>query len=306
MLQEIILAPFRGFCAGVDRAIFAVEECLQRFGKVYVNHQIVHNTHVVRDLEAKGAIFVDNIADVPSGSYLVFSAHGVSPQLKERAQDFHLLPIDATCPLVTKVHIEAMDFYKRGFEIIFIGHKNHQETLGTVGYAPMVIVESVHDVDELIISNKNIVYLTQTTLSLDDTKEIVEALKNKFPHIQSPKVEDICYATQNRQDSVKALAKECQLILVVGSQNSSNSNRLVETAKKYSVHSYLIEDASEIQFDWFNNVTTLGLTSGASVPDFLVQEVLVSLQKKYGVVTVRNIERVDERIEFALPREISS
>jgi len=304
MLQKIILAPFRGFCAGVDRAIFAVEECLQRFGTVYVYHQIVHNTHVVKDLEKKGAVFVESVEDVPSGSYLVFSAHGVSPQVKSSAGNFKLLPIDATCPLVTKVHIEAQDFHRRGFTLLLIGHENHQETLGTMGYAPMTLVQTVDDVEKLHINNSNIVYLTQTTLSLDDTKEIVDALKKKFPNIQSPKVDDICYATQNRQDSVQELASECQLILVVGSANSSNSNRLVETAKRFGIQSFLIEDKTKINFDWFENVGTVGLTSGASVPEFLVRDVIVEIQKKFGNVSVSNLERVDEKIEFALPREL--
>jgi 4-hydroxy-3-methylbut-2-enyl diphosphate reductase len=305
MLQKIILAPFRGFCAGVDRAIFAVEECLQRFGTVYVYHQIVHNTHVVKDLESKGAVFVERVEEVPNGSYLVFSAHGVSPQVKSNANNFKLLPIDATCPLVTKVHIEAQDFFRKGFTIILIGHENHQETLGTMGYAPMTLVQTVEDVEKLKIENEKIVYLTQTTLSLDDTKEIVEALKKKFPNIQSPKVDDICYATQNRQDSVKELAEVCQLILVVGSHNSSNSNRLVETAKRFGVRSYLIEDKSKIKFDWFENVESVGLTSGASVPEFLVRDVIEEIRNRFRKISISNLERIDEKIEFALPRELN-
>ncbi|MBS4028422.1 MAG: 4-hydroxy-3-methylbut-2-enyl diphosphate reductase [Ignavibacteriales bacterium] len=305
MLQEIILSPFRGFCAGVDRAIFAVEECIERFGTVYVNHQIVHNTHVVRDLESKGAVFIEDIAEVPTGSYLIFSAHGVSPQLKEQSRNFKLLPIDATCPLVTKVHIEAQDYFRKGYSLILIGHAGHQETLGTMGYAPMTLVQTVEDVEKLEMHNGKIVYLTQTTLSLDDTKDIVFALKKKFSNIESPKVEDICYATQNRQDSVKELAERCQLILVVGSQNSSNSKRLVETAKRFGIPSYLIEDESEINFDWLENVTTLGLTSGASVPEFLVKNVLNAITSCFGNISVHNLERIDEKIEFALPRELN-
>jgi len=305
VLQKIILAPFRGFCAGVDRAIFAVEECLQRFGTVYVYHQIVHNTHVVKDLENKGAVFVERVEDVPNGSYLVFSAHGVSPLVKSNANNFKLLPIDATCPLVTKVHIEAQDFFRKGYTIILIGHENHQETLGTMGYAQMTLVQTVNDVEKLQINDGKIVYLTQTTLSLDDTKEIVEALKKKFPAIESPKVDDICYATQNRQDSVKELADECQLILVVGSANSSNSNRLVETSKRFGIQSFLIEDKTKINFDWFENVKTVGLTSGASVPEFLVRDVIDEVIKQFGNIGIENLERVDEKIEFALPRELN-
>jgi len=225
--------------------------------------------------------------------------------LKEQSRNFKLLPIDATCPLVTKVHIEAQDYFRKGYSLILIGHAGHQETLGTMGYAPMTLVQTVEDVEKLEMHNGKIVYLTQTTLSLDDTKDIVFALKKKFSNIESPKVEDICYATQNRQDSVKELAERCQLILVVGSQNSSNSKRLVETAKRFGIPSYLIEDESEINFDWLENVTTLGLTSGASVPEFLVKNVLNAITSCFGNISVHNLERIDEKIEFALPRELN-
>ncbi len=304
MLKKIILAPYRGFCAGVDRAILVVEECLKKFGRVYVNHQIVHNTFVVSDLEKKGAVFIDDIESVPEHSILIYSAHGVSPQLKSKTKNLNLIPIDATCPLVTKVHIEAIDFYRRGYSIVFIGHRNHQEAIGTIGYSPMYLVEDKTDIENLKIDNDKIVYLTQTTLSIDDTKNVVASLKEKFPNIESPKKEDICYATQNRQDSVKELAKTCQLILVVGSKNSSNSKRLVETSKSYGVNSFLIDDKSQINFNWFQSVETIGITSGASVPEFLVQEVVNEICSHFGKIEIENVERANEGIEFILPKEL--
>lgn len=298
MVKKILLANPRGFCAGAERAINVVEKALEIYGKpVYIRHQIVHNEYVVKSLENKGAITVEKLSEVPKGGVVVFSAHGVAPSVKTEAREMGLKTIDATCPLVAKVHLEAQRFAKEGYSIILIGHKGHQEVIGTMAYAEMELVGSVEDVAKLKKVDK-IAYLTQTTLSMDDAKEIIDALKKKMPHIVSPAKEDICYATQNRQNIVKELAKEADVILVVGSETSSNSKRLVETAKKCGVKSYLVPDKSAIKKEKLSGV--IGITSGASVPEIFVQEIV-----DYLDVPVMNIGFVKEDIHFKLPKELS-
>ncbi|HLC65174.1 MAG TPA: 4-hydroxy-3-methylbut-2-enyl diphosphate reductase [Candidatus Nanoarchaeia archaeon] len=305
MLKRIILASPRGFCAGVERAISTVEKALEIYGKpVYVRHQIVHNQYVVSELEKRGAIFIEDFSEVPEGSNLILSAHGSRPDVMAEAKEKNLKVIDAVCPLVTKVHLEAVRYAREGYSIILIGHKNHQEVIGTMGYAPVELVGSVEDVKKLNIRNEKIAYVTQTTLSLDDTKEIVEALKEKYPNIASPPKEDICYATTNRQNAVKELAGIVDLVLVVGSPNSSNSNRLVETAKRHGVNSYLIPDERALNYGWLANISAVGITSGASVPEELTQIIVRALTGKFPSATLESLELIKENIHFPLPREI--
>ncbi|MBC8500958.1 MAG: 4-hydroxy-3-methylbut-2-enyl diphosphate reductase [DPANN group archaeon] len=305
MVKKIFLATPRGFCAGVDRAIEIVEKSLELYGKpVYVRHKIVHNEYVVKSLEDKGVVFVEELDEVPDESVVIFSAHGITPEIREDTEKMGLKAIDATCPLVTKVHLEAEKYDKEGYLIILIGHKGHQEVIGTMGYAKMNLIESQEDVNNLNIENPDkVVYLTQTTLSIDDTEEIVKALKKKFPSIV-PK-DDICYATQNRQNSVKELSKHCDYILVVGSKESSNSNRLVETARRLNIQSKLIPDKSYLDnHDLLANIETLGITSGASVPEILVEEVIQHIQEQFGQPPVETLEYLVENTNFSLPKEL--
>lgn len=305
--MKILLANPRGFCAGVNMAVEVVERVLQLMGPpVYVYHEIVHNRHVVERFTRQGAIFVNTVDEVPPGATLVFSAHGVSPEVRKRADDRKLIQVDATCPLVTKVHMEAIRYAKQKFTIILIGHADHDEVVGTVGEAPdaIIIVENTEDVAQLNIPvDHRIVYLTQTTLSLDDAEVIIAALRKKYPRVQSPPKEDICYATTNRQSAVKQLAPECDLVLVVGSQNSSNSKRLVEIAENRGVKAYLVDDVSHINHDWFFEVDTLMLTAGASAPEDLVQAIIDTLQQHYGA-TVEERHVTDEDVHFELPSSL--
>ncbi|MBC8494814.1 4-hydroxy-3-methylbut-2-enyl diphosphate reductase [archaeon] len=305
-MKKIILASPRGFCGGVSRAVDIVERTIDLFGSpVYVNHEIVHNEFVVNDLKGDGAVFVDSLDEVPEKATLIFSAHGVPPTLVKEAKKKDLKIIDATCPLVTKVHLEAIRFHKQGYSIVLIGKKNHQEVIGTMGEAPMQLVGKVEDVKKLKIPNPDkVAYIMQTTLSVDETKEIVRALKDKFPKIISPEKDDICYATQNRQNAVKELTKKADLILVVGSHNSSNSNRLAETAKQQGVKSYLIPDKAAIKDEWFENVKAVGITSGASVPEVLVKEVVLYLEGKFEGSLIEQIKFTEENVKFPIPREL--
>ena len=306
--QRLILARPRGFCAGVERAIEIVEIALKIHPPpVYVFHEIVHNTHVVKDLGARGAIFVDKVSDVPDGAVLVFSAHGVSPEIREQAQTKHLKLIDATCPLVTKVHMEAILFAKQGKTIILVGHEGHDEVVGTMGEAPerIALVDTPEDVERLEVEDPDqVAVITQTTLSLDDTKDTIAAIKKKFPKVVFPPKEDICYATTNRQIAVKEIAKGAELILVIGSENSSNSKRLQEVSKDKGVRAYLIDDVSKIKPEWFQGVETVGITAGASAPEHLVREVLEYF-RKLGVSEVQEVEAIHESVKFGLPPELS-
>lgn len=305
MTGKIVLASPRGFCAGVERAIDVVEEALAKYGKpVYVKHQIVHNSHVIDDLSQKGAVFVESVDDVPNGSVVIFSAHGVPPSAHAEAAARNLRIIDATCPLVAKVHLEAKRYSREGYSILLVGHRGHVEVIGTSGEAPEVtqLVETVEDANKVIVPNPDkVVCLTQTTLSVDDTRKIVEALKARFPRLVFPPKEDICYATQNRQNAVKELAKGVGLVIVVGSKNSSNSNRLVEVARDLGVKAYLVNEFSEIDPVWLDNVDSVGITSGASVPDYLVQEVIKRL-KESGISEVAELSVLKENTKFSLPR----
>ncbi|HLC56672.1 MAG TPA: 4-hydroxy-3-methylbut-2-enyl diphosphate reductase [Candidatus Nanoarchaeia archaeon] len=306
-INKIILAKPRGFCAGVERAIDVVEECLEIFGKpVYVKHEIVHNKHVVDRLTQKGAITVDSIEEIPSGAIAVFSAHGSPPEHFIKAKERGIKIIDATCPLVTRVHIEVHMFTKKDYKIIYIGHKGHAETIGVLGELPgkMFFVENIEDVNNLNIENPDkLVYLTQTTLSVDETKNIIEALKKRYTQIKDPPGKDICYATTNRQSAVKELAKYCDLILIVGSKNSSNSKRLVETAKNANVNAFLIDDLKEINQNWLENISVLGISSGASVPDYLVQEVVEYFVKQGAKKEELNV--LEENMIFQKPRDLN-
>jgi 4-hydroxy-3-methylbut-2-enyl diphosphate reductase len=304
----LLLQP-RGFCAGVIRAIEVVELALQRLGQpVYVRKEIVHNRHVVEDLAARGAVFVESLDEVPSGAVVIFSAHGVSPSVRQAAGDRGLHVIDATCPLVTKVHLEVIRYARENYTIVLIGHRDHDEVIGTLGEAPEAIrvISSVEEVDTLEVDDpERIVYLTQTTLGIDDTREIVTKLKGRFPAIQGPPAQDICYATENRQAAVKLVAREADAILVVGAENSSNSNRLVEVARRTGTVAYLISCAADIQPQWLNGRRNLGITAGASTPDFLVEEVVDRL-KSWGFTSIREIEWTQEDVRFALPAELTS
>lgn len=305
---RVLLASPRGFCAGVDRAIEIVERAIDRFGApVYVRHEIVHNQHVVDDLRAKGAKFVDEPSEAPEGAHIIYSAHGVSPAVRDQAASNSLNAIDATCPLVTKVHNEVKRMVREGYEIVMIGHEGHVEVEGTMGQAPdrMVLVETVGDVEQLEFDNpERLGCVTQTTLSVDDTREIMMALKRRFPQVVLPKRDDICYATQNRQDAVKDLAQSTELVLVVGAPTSSNSNRLVEVAAKHGALSYLIQDAGQIDPAWLSGVSCVGITAGASSPEFLVQQVIECLGKLAGKIDVGSLEQVDEGVTFKMPAEL--
>ena len=308
MDKEILLAQPRGFCAGVDRAIEIVERALAQFGApVYVRHEIVHNAYVVSDLRAKGAIFIEDLADVPAGSHLVFSAHGVSRAVKTEAESRGLKVFDATCPLVTKVHVEVGKMRDEGREIIMIGHQGHPEVEGTMGQSEggMYLVETVADVQTLQVSHPDrLAYVSQTTLSVDDTAEIITALKARFPNIAEPKKGDICYATTNRQQAVKFMAPQVDLVIVVGSPSSSNSNRLREVAQKNGVTSYMVDHASQIDPAWVEGKQRIGVTAGASAPEILVEEVVAKL-KSLGVSSVRELDGVEEHVTFPLPKGLN-
>jgi 4-hydroxy-3-methylbut-2-enyl diphosphate reductase len=303
--KQILLLKPRGFCAGVVRAIDVVKIALGVYGApIYVRKEIVHNRHVVSELRDAGAIFVDELHEVPAGARVIFSAHGVSPAVREEAKARQLQVIDATCPLVTKVHLEAIKFARDGYTIVLIGHKDHDEVTGTLGEAPRstVLVESEEDVDRLIVSNpKKVAYITQTTLSLDETKGIVARLRERFPEIKGPAAQDICYATENRQVAVRAVAQQCEALLVVGSQNSSNSRRLVEVCVQAGVPAYLVDDHSELQPEWMDHVRTVAVTAGASAPEHLVQELIDHLRERYGFGTTDEVELKEEDVRFSLP-----
>ncbi|HWP83719.1 MAG TPA: 4-hydroxy-3-methylbut-2-enyl diphosphate reductase [Terriglobia bacterium] len=305
--RKILLLKPRGFCAGVVRAIDIVNLALEYCGPpIYVHKEIVHNTRVVADLSAKGAIFVDSVEEVPERAWVVYSAHGVSPLVRQKARSRHLRVIDATCPLVTKVHLEAVRFAKMGYSILLIGHKDHDEVIGTIGEAPSQtwLVSSEQEVAALQVPNPDkVAYLTQTTLSLDEAAGIIAALKRRFPAIVGPPAQDICYATENRQSAVKAAAPRCDLLLVVGSENSSNSNRLVEVARNAGMASYLIEDERAIQPQWLEQVRTVGVTAGASAPERLVSQVIQFLRRA-GFTELEEVETIAEDVRFALPPEL--
>ncbi len=307
MVKRILLASPRGYCAGVERAVDTVERALDMWGApVYVRKQIVHNLHVVRDLEERGAIFVESETDVPEGATVVFSAHGVAPSVHKNSETLNLKTIDATCPLVTKVHAEARHYAKRGYTVVLIGHEGHEEVEGTMGEAPeaIVLVESPEDAETVDLAHaEKLSYITQTTLSVDETNEVIEVLRRRFPWIEAPKKEDICYATTNRQRAVKAMLKEIQLLLVIGSRNSSNSNRLVEVARAAGVASHLIDDETEIDEAWLEGVETLGVTSGASAPERLVDRVIGWFRER-GVTDVEPFTDETEDVTFKLPVEI--
>jgi 4-hydroxy-3-methylbut-2-enyl diphosphate reductase len=306
--KRVLLAAPRGYCAGVDRAVVAVEKALERYGApVYVRKQIVHNIHVVTELEAKGAVFVEEVDEVPSGAHVVFSAHGVSPAVVDAASDRGLLAIDATCPLVTKVHREAVRFARDDFEILLIGHEGHEEVEGTAGEAPehVTIVNSPEEADTVEVKDPSkVVWLSQTTLSVDETMETVNRLRLRFPELQNPPSDDICYATQNRQVAIKKVAVDAELVIVVGSSNSSNSVRLVEVALEYGAKAaYRVDYADEIKQEWLDGVATVGVTSGASVPEVLVREVLETLAAA-GYGDVEEIRTAEEDLMFSLPKEL--
>ena len=312
--MKISLANPRGFCAGVDRAIEIVNRAIELFGApIYVKHEVVHNRFVVNDLKDKGAIFVEELDEIPNGDNIViFSAHGVSQKVRRVAKQRGFKVYDATCPLVTKVHMEVMRYCKNDYNLILIGHEGHPEVEGTIGQwdcehgtGSVYIVESLEDVVKLRINDKHkLAYVTQTTLSLDDTAEIISELKIKYPHIQGPKHDDICYATQNRQIAVKDLAQECQLVLVVGSVNSSNSNRLLELAQRQGVESYLIDDADCIDIEWLKNISSIGVTAGASAPEKLVKDVMDFLSAQTDKVEILELYGEPEHMIFALPKEL--
>jgi len=305
--KRVILLRPRGFCAGVVRAIDVVKIALDLYGSpIYVRKEIVHNRHVVNELREQGAIFVDELQQVPQGSRVIFSAHGVSPAVRQQAKERSLQVVDATCPLVTKVHIEAVRFARQNSTILLIGHRDHEEIDGTFGEAPKntIIVETEADAEAVQVPDpERVTFLTQTTLSLDETRGIIEILKRRFPRISGPKSQDICYATENRKLAVKAVAPLCQLLLVVGSQNSSNSKRLVEVCKKSSVPAHLLDDCSFLQDAWFVGVDTVSVTAGASAPEHLVQELIEALQSR-GYSNLEELDIVDEDVRFQLPQEL--
>src|SRR6478672_4039241 len=307
MVTRVLLASPRGYCAGVERAVETVERALEHYGApVYVRKQIVHNIHVVRDLEARGAIFVEEETDVPRGATVVYSAHGVAPSVHRASRELAHDVIDATCPLVTKVHVQARRYAADGYTVLLIGHEGHEEVVGTMGEAPdsIVLVESIEDAERLTFpAGARLAYVTQTTLSVDETGEIITALRRRFPDIHAPKKEDICYATSNRQWAVKEMLGEIQLLLVIGSRNSSNSNRLVEVARANGVASYLIDDETEIDEAWVDGIDVVGVTSGASAPEKLVERVCDWFRAR-GVVDIQPYRLVDEDVEFRLPVEL--
>jgi 4-hydroxy-3-methylbut-2-enyl diphosphate reductase len=307
--KKVLLLTPRGFCAGVVRAIDVVRIALELYGApIYVRKEIVHNRHVVDDLRGRGAIFVEELAEVPEGARVIFSAHGVSPAVRAEARERGLEVIDATCPLVTKVHLEARRFALQGCTIVLIGHTDHDEVVGTLGEAPQctVLVSNAGDVDRLSVADPaRVAFLTQTTLSLDETGEIVARLRARFPAIQGPPAQDICYATENRQQAVKAVAPTADLLLVVGSKNSSNSRRLVEVCGKIGVPAYLIDDAGEVKADWLEGISTVAVTAGASAPENLVQELIGALRRR-GFSGVEQVEVKDEDVRFSLPPELAA
>jgi 4-hydroxy-3-methylbut-2-en-1-yl diphosphate reductase len=303
-VKEVLLAEPRGFCAGVDRAIEIVERALAKFGApIYVRHEIVHNTYVVNDLKAKGAIFIEELADVPPGATLVFSAHGVSQAVRREAKQRGFSVFDATCPLVTKVHVEVAKLHKQGYDFIMIGHKGHPEVEGTMGQLNegIYLVEDVADVQTVQVAQTDkLAVVTQTTLSVDDAAEILVAVKQRFPSVREPKQQDICYATQNRQDAVKVLAPQVDVVIVVGSPTSSNSNRLRELAQRLGASAYMVDTPDDLQALWFEGKQRVGLTAGASAPDILVRQVIERL-RALGAVTVRKLPGVQETVNFPLP-----
>ena len=308
--MKIILANPRGFCAGVDRAISIVELALEIHGApIYVRHEVVHNRFVVNGLRERGAIFVEELSEVPDGAIVIFSAHGVSQAVRQEAKDRNLKVFDATCPLVTKVHMQVARASKKGTKAILIGHKGHPEVEGTMGQygnqeGGIYLIESIEDIANLpVAQNDDLTFMTQTTLSLDDTAETISALKEKYPAIQGPHKNDICYATTNRQQAVRELAKQSDLVVVVGSKNSSNSNRLAELASRMGVASKLIDDPNDIQPDWFNGVQTIGVTAGASAPEELVQSVIARM-KQFGVTDVEELQGLEENMFFEVPKEL--
>jgi 4-hydroxy-3-methylbut-2-enyl diphosphate reductase len=305
--MQILLANPRGFCAGVDRAIEIVERALALHGApIYVRHEVVHNKFVVEGLKAKGAIFIEELKDVPPGSILIFSAHGVPQSVRQEAEARNLTVFDATCPLVTKVHLQVSRLRGQHKEIVMIGHKGHPEVEGTMGQAEggMYLVESPADVEKLQVADEqNLAYVTQTTLSVDDASTIIAALKARFPSISGPKKDDICYATQNRQDAVKLLAQQCDLVIVVGSPNSSNSNRLREVARNIGVTAYLVDNASEVQAEWLQGKHNIGISAGASAPEVLVTEVIARLQK-LGAGEVKELDGIEENVVFPIPKAL--
>jgi 4-hydroxy-3-methylbut-2-enyl diphosphate reductase len=308
-VERVLLAAPRGYCAGVDRAVETVERALQRFGApIYVRKQIVHNLPVVRDLESKGAVFVEELEEVPSGATAILSAHGVAPEVYEQARARDLRVIDATCPLVTKVHNEAKKFAKEGYHVVLIGHEGHEEVVGTMGEAPasITLIGSPDEAGDLELpKDDKVAYLSQTTLSVDETNEVIERLRTRFPVIQGPPREDICYATQNRQTAVKVLAEKADVVLVIGSDNSSNSNRLAEVARARGARAYLIDDETEIDEAWLDGARTVGITSGASAPEWLVDRV-VGFFRARGVTDVEEVRVVEEDVHFALPKELDA
>lgn len=309
--MQILLANPRGFCAGVDRAIAIVNEALRRFAPpIYVRHEVVHNKFVVEDLARRGAVFVEELDEVPDGAIVIFSAHGVSKAVEDEATRRDLTVFDATCPLVTKVHIEVGKFAKEGMDAILIGHAGHPEVEGTMGRfdtsfgGRIHLVEDVGDVAKLNFNkDKELAFVTQTTLSMDDTKQVIDALKDRFPQINAPRKDDICYATQNRQDAVKSLAKACQVVLVVGSPNSSNSNRLRELAERLGAKAYLIDNAAQMDKAWFDGVARVGVTAGASAPEVLIKEVLDTLQA-WGADAPTELSGIEENVTFSLPKAL--
>ena len=317
---DIVLANPRGFCAGVDRAIIIVEQALEKFGApIYVRNEVVHNKFVVDGLRAKGAVFIQNLDEIPTGSTVIFSAHGVSKAVRAEAEERGLIAYDATCPLVTKVHIEVAKMRDAGMEIIMIGHKGHPEVEGTMGQVEsdhddddevaaigMYLVETPADVAQLKVKNPaKLAFVTQTTLSMDDAATVIEALKAKYPNINAPKSEDICYATQNRQDAVKLMAKDCDLVIIVGSPNSSNSNRLREVAEKQGVEAYMVDNASYLQASWVEGKKKIGVSAGASAPEVLVKEVISQLQQM-GAQQVEELQGVIESVVFQLPKNLTA
>jgi 4-hydroxy-3-methylbut-2-enyl diphosphate reductase len=306
--MELLLANPRGFCAGVDRAIEIVERALALHGApIYVRHEVVHNKFVVEGLKAKGAIFIEELTDVPPGSILIFSAHGVPQSVRREAESRNLTVFDATCPLVTKVHIEVSRMREQGKEIVMIGHKGHPEVEGTMGQSNggMYLVESPADVAKLQVKDEqNLAYVTQTTLSVDDASNIIAALKTRFPFITGPKKDDICYATQNRQDAVKVLSQQCDLVIVVGSPNSSNSNRLREVAQNLNVAAYLVDNAGELKAEWLQGRRCVGISAGASAPEVLVQEVIERLNE-LGAKRVRELDGIEENVVFPIPKALN-
>lgn len=307
--KKIVLLTPRGFCAGVVRAIDVVKIALETYGApLYVRKEIVHNKHVVDELREMGAIFVEELEEVPSGGRVIFSAHGVSPAVRQQAKELNLNVIDATCPLVTKVHLEAVKFARKGYTIILIGHENHDEVIGTLGEAPeaMILVQTEDDVDKLEIpADAKISYLTQTTLSLDETSGIIARLKERFPQVEGPHSQDICYATENRQVAVKAVAPMTDLLLVVGSKNSSNSQRLVEVCRKEGRPAYLVDDEADVKAEWLTGVETISITAGASAPEHLVERLIAHLQGQ-GYADLETLEVKEEDVRFSLPAELNA